>query len=149
MAYFSLKLTFSKFLCTLLYYSDPNNLILPNYTLYTGLTSKQSLIIFVSLWVCQVFCLWLKNVLTSKPFKTLHFFDQMTHSFQSVLTPAPSVDWGKTQGDVAQHLAAMKMIQREVKSTILINAIFQVIHAIPMFYLGKLLLYFLFEKLTQ
>ena len=118
-------------------YSDPENPILPDYTLYTGLTSKQSFIVFISLWVCQVFCLWLKNVLTSKPFQTLHFFDQLAHSFQSVLTPAPSVDWGKTQGDISQHLAAMKMIQREVKSTILINAIFQGIHVIPMFYLGN------------
>ena len=117
--------------------ADPKNPILPDYTFYTGLTSRQSFIIFVSLWVCQVFSLWLKNFLTSSPFKTLHFFDQLAHSFQSVLTPAPSVDWGQTQGDIAQHLATMKMIQREATSTIFINTIFQGIHLIPMFYLGK------------
>ena len=74
-------------------YSKPDNPKPPPYTIYTGLTSKDFFIIFLTMWLLQIFFIWLHNFLRSQAFKTLSAFDQIMHSFQTVITPAPSVDW--------------------------------------------------------
>ena len=108
----------------------------PGYTQYTGLTPKYSFIIFMCLWFAQIFCIWLKNYLTSKPFKNLSFYDQFIHSTSSVFGPVPSVDWSEDEGTCAEHHKRMKETTKEVQGTIIINAVFQSLHLLPVFYLG-------------
>ena len=50
-------------------YSDTDNPKPPHYRLYTGLNSKEFFIIFVVVWILQMFCIWLNNFLNSKMFK--------------------------------------------------------------------------------
>ena len=118
-------------------YSDPSNPIsTSNYTQYTGLTPKHSFIIFMCLWFAQIFCIWLKNYLTSKPFQNLSFYDQFIHSISSVFGPVPSVDWSVEDGTCAEHYKRMMETSKEVRGTIIINAVFQSLHLLPVFYLG-------------
>jgi hypothetical protein len=118
-------------------YSDPRDpTSTSHYTQYTGLTPKYSFIIFMCLWFAQIFCIWLKNYLTSKPFKTLSFYDQFIHSISSVFGPVPSVDWSEDEGTCAEHYKRMMETTKEVQGTIMINAIFQSLHLLPIFYLG-------------
>ena len=119
-------------------YANPNNPTPPPYSLYTGLTSKQSFIAFVSIWLLQIICIWVKNLCSSTSFTTLSFFDQMLHSFQSVIAPTSAVDWASGPGNCSDHYIRMKRALREVVSTLLINFFFQLIHLIPIIYLGKL-----------
>ena len=119
-------------------YSDTNNPTPPDYRIYTGLFSKDFLIIFGCLWIHQIFAIWLHNYLRSKAFKTMSGFDQIMHAFQSVVMPAPSVDWADGVGDCKEHFDRMKGIQKEVIGMITINAIFNILHLLPITYLGKL-----------
>ena len=119
-------------------YTDPKNpTSTPSYTQYTGLTPKYSFIIFMCLWFAQIFCIWLKNYLTSKPFKNLSFYDQFIHSISSVFGPVPSVDWSADEGTCAEHYKRMMETTKEVQATIMINAVFQSLHLLPIFYLGR------------
>ena len=119
-------------------YSNLDNPTPPPYSLYTGLTSKHSFIAFVSIWLLQIICIWIKNVCSSTSFTTLSFFDQILHSFQSVIVPTPAVDWASGPGNCFDHYTRMKRALREVVSTLLINFFFQLIHLTPIIYLGKL-----------
>ena len=120
-------------------YSNPDKPTPPPYSLYTGLTSKHSFIVFVSIWLLQIICIWIKNSCTSTSFTTLSYFDQILHSFQSIIAPTPAVDWASGPGNCFDHYTRMKRALREVVSTLLINFFFQLIHLIPIIYLGKLL----------
>ena len=118
-------------------YTDPENPIPPPYSLYTGLDSKSYFLIFVALWSLQVFLIWLKNFRRSQIFRTLSGFDQVMHSWQSVICAAPSVDWSVGQGGCKEHFDRMKTIEKEVLETAMINSVFQVLHISPLVYLGK------------
>merc|ERR1719483_2069797 len=61
-------------------YSNPDNPKPPPYTIYTGLTSKEFFIIFLTMWLLQIFFIWLHNFLRSQAFKSLSAFDQIMHS---------------------------------------------------------------------
>ena len=118
-------------------YTDPEHpTSTSHYTQYTGLTPKYSFIIFMCLWFSQIFCIWLKNYLTSKPFRNLSFYDQFIHSTTSVFKPVPSVDWSVDEGTCAEHYKRMTETTKEVQGTIMINAVFQSLHLLPVFYLG-------------
>ena len=84
-----------------------------------------------------VYVIWLYNVQRSNAFQSLSTFDQLLHSFQSVITPAPSVDWADGQGDEVDHFNRMKMNQKEVIGVIKINAFFNFIYLLPLAYLGN------------
>ena len=122
--------------CTPLY-SDPDNPIPPPLSLYTGLDKKTFFIIFASGWVFQVFCIWLHNFFVSYIFKKFSIFDQIVHAFQSVATPYSSKDWADGEGTCEEHFERMKMVEKEVIGTIIINAIFLVLHILPLAYLGN------------
>ena len=120
-------------------YANPENptpMSTTCYTQFTGLTPKNSFIIFLCLWFTQIFCIWLKNYLTSKPFRSLSFYDQFIHSTCSVFGPVPSVDWSLEEGTCAEHYKRMMETTKEVRGTIIINAVFQSLHLLPVFYLG-------------
>ena len=119
------------------YMGSTADLVIPDYTLYTGLSSKVYLIIFGSFWVIQIFVIWLHNYCRSKSFKTLSGFDQFMHAFQSIVTPAPSVDWAEGEGDSLEHFERLKNVEKEVTGMITINAIFNSLHTLPLVYLGK------------
>ena len=55
-------------------YTKPDNPTAPPYSLYTGLTSKQSFIAFMSIWLLQIICIWIKNLCSSTSFTTLSYF---------------------------------------------------------------------------
>ena len=118
-------------------YTNPANPTPPPYSLYTGLDSKSYFLIFAVLWSLQVFLIWLKNFRRSKIFRTLSGFDQVMHSWQSVICPAPSVDWSVGQGGCKEHFDRMKTIENEVVETAMINSVFQGFHILPLIYLGK------------
>ena len=118
-------------------YTNPDDPTPPPYTLYTGLTARRTYFVFLSIWLMQIVCIWLKNFCTSKPFMTLSYFDQIFHSFQSVIAPTPSVDWVSGEGNCSEKYNRMKMAMREVVGTIAINSVFHAIRLIPMIYLGE------------
>ena len=65
------------------------------------------------------------------------------HAFQSVVTPFSSKDWADGEGNCEEHFQHMKRVEKEVIGTIKINAIFLILHMLPLAYLGKIhLLYF-------
>ena len=117
MASFSLKSALTQLICTLLY-SDPENPTLPPLSLYTGLDTKTFFIIFASGWVFQVFCIWLHNFFVSNILRKFSIFDQIMHSFQSVVTPFSSKDWGDGEGSCEEHFKRMMMVEKEVIGTI-------------------------------
>ena len=62
------------------------------------------------------------------------------HAFQSVATPFSSKDWAYGEGSCKQHFERMKMVEKEVIGTIKINAVFLVLHILPLAYLGNFFL---------
>ena len=60
------------------------------------------------------------------------------HAFQSVATPFFSKDWADGEGTCEQHFERMKTVEKEVIGTIKINAIFLILHILPLGYLGNL-----------
>ena len=69
------------------------------------------------------------------------------HAFQSVATPFSSKDWADGKGSCEEHFKRMKMVEKEVIGTIKINAIFHVLHILPLAYLGNYFIFMLFIKL--
>ena len=134
---FSLNSASTHLLCTSLY-SDPNNPTRPPLSLYTGLDTSTFFIIFASGWVIQVFCIWLHNFFVSNIFRNLSVFDRIMHAFQSVTTPFSSKDWADGEGTCEEHFKRMKKVEKEVIGTIKINAIFLILHILPLAYLGNL-----------
>ena len=59
------------------------------------------------------------------------------HAFQSVATPYSSKDWADGEGTCEEHFERMKTVEKEVTGTIKINAIFLVLHILPLAYLGN------------
>ena len=118
-------------------YSNPNDPSPPPYSIYTGFTSSTFFILFVFMWLLQIYVIWLYNVQRSNAFQSLSTFNQLLHSFQSVITPAPSVDWADGQGDEVDHFNRMKMNQKEVIGVIKINAFFNFLYLLPLAYLGN------------
>ena len=57
-----------------------------------------------------------------------------------MVTPAPSVDWADSEGDCKELYGRMKIIESEVTGMITINAVFNILHLLPLSYLGKLIL---------
>ena len=141
MAIFNIKSAFIQPICKSLYL-DPNNPIPPLLSLYTGLDTKTFFIIFALGWVFQVFCIWLHNFFISNIFRKFSIFDQIMHAFQSVATPFSSKDWADGEGSCEQHFERMKMVEKEVIGTIKINAVFLVLHILPLAYLGNFYLVF-------
>ena len=70
------------------------------------------------------------------------------HAFQSVATPFSSKDWADGVGTCEQHFERMKTVEKEVIGTIKINAIFLLLHMLPLAYLGKISL-LVFYKLCN
>ena len=140
MAIFSVRSVFTKLIFTPPYLDSdkPNPLPL---SLYTGLGTKTFFIIFVSGWVFQVFCIWLHNFFISNIFRKFSIFDQIMHAFQSVATPFSSKDWADGEGTCEEHFERMKTVEKEVTGTIKINAIFLVLHILPLAYLGNYFLH--------
>ena len=118
-------------------YTDPEFPTPPLYTIYTGMNSETAFIIFSSLWLIQILCIWLKNLCKSKSFCELSFLDQFIHVFHCVIMPIPSEDWETGQGDCEEHFRRMKNVQNEVIGTIKINSLFQSLHLMPLLYLGN------------
>ena len=63
------------------------------------------------------------------------------HAFQSVATPYSSKDWADGEGTCEEHFERMKTVEKEVIGTIKINAIFLVLHILPLAYLGNYFLH--------
>ena len=59
------------------------------------------------------------------------------HAFQSVATPFSSKDWADGEGTCEEHFESMKTVEKEVIGTIKINAIFLILHMLPLSYLGN------------
>ena len=74
-------------------YTDPEFPTPPLYTIYTGMNSETAFIIFSSLWLIQIICIWVKNLCKSESFCELSFLDQFIHVFHCVIMPIPSLDW--------------------------------------------------------
>ena len=49
-----------------------------------------------------------------------------------------SKDWADGEGTCEQHFERMKTVEKEVIGTIKINAIFLILHMLPLAYLGKI-----------
>ena len=63
------------------------------------------------------------------------------HAFQSVATPFSSKDWADGEGTCEEHFQRKKMVEKEVLGTIKINAIFLLLHILPLAYLGNFFLH--------
>ena len=59
------------------------------------------------------------------------------HAIQSVATPFSSKDWADCEGTCEEHFKHMKMVEKEVIGTVKINAIFLILHILPLAYLGN------------
>ena len=101
------------------------------------MNSQTAFIIFFSLWLIQIICIWVKNLRKSESFCELSYLDQFIHAFHCVILPTPSVDWESGQGDCEEHFRRMENVQNEVIGTIKINALFQSLHLMPLLYLGN------------
>ena len=84
-------------------YSDPLNPKPPHYSIYTGMSSKQTFVFFSVLWTLQILSIWIKNYCMSPSFRNMSALDQYIHSFLSVIMPIPSVDWSIGDGGIADH----------------------------------------------
>ena len=84
-------------------YSDPLDPKPPHYSIYTGMSSKQTFVFFSVLWTLQILSIWIKNYCMSPSFRKMSALDQYIHSFLSVIMPIPSVDWSIGDGDIADH----------------------------------------------
>ena len=118
-------------------YTNPKFPSPPPYTIYTGMDSKTTFIIFSLLWLIQIICIWVKNLYKSESFCKLSFLDQFIHAFSCVILATPSMDWETGQGDCEEHFRRMKNVQNEVIGTIKINSFFQSLHLMPLLYLGN------------
>ena len=120
-------------------YEDPDYPNPPSYSIYTGLTIKQTMIAFIVLSFIQCLVLGLIKYKTSEKFRSPSekIFNKMVHLLEGINLPFPFQDWDQEKCTVTEFRRRHKDAIKEMVACMLTNSVFSFIKLIPIWYTGK------------
>ena len=119
-------------------YSDPINPTPPTYSLYTGLSLKNTFIAFLILSAVQILTLLGVKLLTSEEFRRKgDLVNKMIHLIENANFSHPYKDWDAGQHTVAEYRLRYRATCREMAATLATNTVFSLAMMGPVWYTGS------------
>ena len=118
-------------------YSDPINPTPPTYSLYTGLSLKNTFITFLILSAVQILTLLVVKTFTSEEFRKGDPIKKMIHLIENANFSHPYKDWDAGQHTVAEYRLRYRATCREMAATLATNTVFSLVMMGPVWYTGS------------
>ena len=119
-------------------YEDPQDPRAPHYSLYTGLSAKWTLVIFIALLILHALSVLLIKLCTSADFRKEkgRVFQKIIHIISNKNIPTPYRDWDYGNVSVEEHRRRYKRTDREMICLFIVNTVFSFILLVPLWYTG-------------
>ena len=120
-------------------YTDPSNPEAPDYSLYTGLTAKMTLMAFFLLLSLHTLMVGLVKLCTSEEFRSRDgsSFRKMIHVISNINIPTPFRDWDVDDVSVEEHRWRHWMTEMEMGCLFIVNTVFSLALLGPLWYTGQ------------
>ena len=120
-------------------YDDPDYPEPPPYSIYTGLTIKETMIAFMALSFIHCLVLGLVKYKTSEKFRnpSEKVLNKMLHLLEGINLSHPFQDWDQEETTVPEFRRRHKDVIKEMVACMLTNSVFSFIKLIPIWFTGK------------
>ena len=108
----------------------------PPYTLYTGLSLRNSFIAFLILMALQLIFISVVKIITAKKTKKKNWFNFMVHILENINIPFPYKDWDTDNLTVAEFKQRLREVNIEMAWTYFVNFIFNIVMFCPFWWTG-------------
>ena len=115
----------------------------PSYELYSVFSLKYYLISFLGLFVLQLIILTLVKWKFSFAFNEFNILDHFIHAIENIMIPYNVKEWSAMKsGNREDHKIRMVKNRKEGIILILVSAVFNCLHLVPLIILGMFLYYY-------
>ena len=120
-------------------YTDPSKPEAPDYSLYTGLTAKMTLMAFFLLLSLHTLMVALVKLCTSEEFRSRDgsSFQKMIHVISNINIPTPFRDWDVGDFSVEEHKRRHWRTEMEMGCLFIVNTVFSLALLVPLWYTGQ------------
>ena len=120
-------------------YEDPQHPRAAPYSIYTGLSAKWTLVIFIALLILHALVVVLIKLRTSVEFRKERgrVFQKTIHIIFNTNIPTPFRDWDHEDVSVEEHRRRHKKTEREMFCLFIVNSVFSLMLLTPLWYTGK------------
>ena len=110
----------------------------PPVTIYTYFTLETYLCWFWVLMAIQTcVIIAVKRLANPGPFQRQNWVKRFIHGLENCMIPVPMEDWDDHHGTINFYIEAQKKVKSEMKWTLLVNLLMNIIMCIPMIILGR------------
>ena len=132
-------------------YTDPEKPSPPPYSLYTGLSLKNTFIGFMIICVTQFAVIFLIKIILAKQFRRSSKLNQVIHVIENINIPTPYKDWDVSDNEdndndnevqiflhilIEKFKQRLKKVEKEMLVLFISNSVFTVISMLPLWYTG-------------
>ena len=108
----------------------------PDYSFYTYFSLSEYFLIFVGIFFCHGFLIFIVKTILSGPFSRMNFLEKILHSIENMQIPANSEEWDLLKGDSHSHHRRKNSNLKEVSKKIMFYRAFNSINLMPLWILG-------------
>ena len=132
-------------------YTDPEKPSPPPYSLYTGLSLKNTFIGFMIICVAQFAVIFLIKIILAKQFRRSSKLNQVIHVIENINIPTPYKDWDVSDNEdndndnevqiflhilIEKFKQGFKKVEKEMLVLFISNSVFTVISMLPLWNTG-------------
>ena len=118
-------------------YTDPNNPIPPDYTVYTLMSIKTTFFCFIGLSLIHFAATFLVKKKTVRDFWTNKKFAKFIHLLECLNISSPYRDWDDGEATVEEHRERFKQVRTEMIWSFILNIVVSILHLIPTWITGS------------
>ena len=111
---------------------------IPPVTIYTYFTLETYLCgfwVLMTIQTCVIIAV--KRLTNPGPFQRQNWAQRIIHAVENCMIPVPMEDWDDHHGTINFYIEAQKKVKCEMKWTLLVNLLMNIIMCIPMIILGR------------
>ena len=127
-------------------YTDPNNPIPPDYTVYTLMSIKTTFFCFIGLSLIHFAATLLVKKITVRDFWTNKKFAKFIHLLECLNISSPYRDWDDGEATVEEHRERFKQVRTEMIWSFILNIVVSILHLIPTWITGSFLILYSNKK---
>lgn len=120
-------------------YTNPLAPEAPDYSIYTGLSAKMTLMAFFLLLGLHTLMVALVKLSTSEEFRSRDgkSFKKMIHVIANLNIPSPFRDWDAGDFSVEEHRRRRFWTELEMGCLFIVNTVFSMALLVPLWYTGQ------------
>ena len=119
-------------------FENPPNPSAPDYSIYTALSAKWTLVAFAGIFLLQMLTIAIVKMLTSKEFLEGGLrFQKAIHVITCSNIPTVYRDWDHEDVSVEEHRRRYKRTEKEMGCLLLVNTVFSLVLLGPLWYTGQ------------